>query len=458
MREERLVDYSNSVRYKTKIVLEQSRIGGATASGIASSVEAAIREGHLAPGGQLPTIRALAAELGVSPMTVAAAYRELRRRGLLTAAGRRGTRVSARPPLPVTTAPVVPPGARDVATGNPDPDFLPPLPSALTRLEARARTEPIASKLDELVALAEADFAKDGIPAPTLAVVAGALDGVERTLAAHLVAGDAIAIEDPGFVRLLDLLRALGFVPAPVAVDDEGPRPDELAAALAAGAKAFIVTPRWQNPFGARLSEERARDLRQVLAQHEDVLVVEDDHAGLIAREPAYRVGGEGARWVTVRSVSKALGADLRLALLAGDRATVARVEGRQLLGTGWVSQILQELVAALWRDTAVAERLEHAARVYDARRALLLDALAERGIAAYGASGLNVWIPVVEETATIAGLLQRGWAATAGERWRLRAGPAVRITTSALHGEEAEALAADLADVLARKPGVYSA
>lgn len=66
--------------------------------------------------------------------------------------------------------------------------------------------------------------------------------------------------------------------------------------------------------------------------------------------------------------------------------------------------------------------------------------------------------MPVVEEAATVAGLLQRGWAVIAGERWRLRAGPAIRITTSTLHDEEADAVAADLADVLARKPGAYSA
>jgi DNA-binding transcriptional MocR family regulator len=113
--------------------------------------------------------------------------------------------------------------------------------------------------------------------------------------------------------------------------------------------------------------------------------------------------------------------------------------------------------VANLWEEVNVREQLEEAANVYGARRRRLLYALDARGITAHGSSGLNVWIPVAEEAATVGALLQRGWAVVAGERWRLRAVPAIRITTSTLREEEADAVAADLADVLSRRPGAYS-
>ena len=85
------------LQYKTVSVVKRYRLSGRRANEIATTVEAAIRAGRIEPGGQLPTVRSLADELAVSPTTVAAAYRLLRERGLISAAGRRGTTVNARP-------------------------------------------------------------------------------------------------------------------------------------------------------------------------------------------------------------------------------------------------------------------------------------------------------------------------------------------------------------------------
>jgi DNA-binding transcriptional MocR family regulator len=140
--------------------------------------------------------------------------------------------------------------------------------------------------------------------------------------------------------------------------------------------------------------------------------------------------------------VSKSLGPDLRVALLASDPLTHARVEGRQHLGVRWVSHILQRLVIHLAKDKAPIR----AGRVYTERRNALLAALRERGIAAHGASGLNVWIPVAEENATIQTLLQMGWAVKAGERYRIASPPAIRVTIADLEPRDAVRFADALA------------
>ena len=298
--------------------------------------------------------------------------------------------------------------------------------------------------LPALVEHARKGFAADGITGE-VAVVSGGLDGIERVLQAHLAPGDRVAVEDPGFTGVLDLVSALGLAVEPVALDELGALPDDLERALRERVRAVVLTPRAQNPTGAAMSAERARELRSVLERRPEVLVVEDDHAGPVAGAPAVSVCPRPARWAVVRSVSKFLGPDLRLAILAGDAATVARVEGRQRLGMGWVSHMLQRTVLALWSDRRVTRRFAEAAQAYAARRRALIAALARRGIAARGRSGLNVWIPVAEEAAAVAALAERGWAVRAGEPYRTRTPPAIRVTISTLEPAEAERFAEDL-------------
>jgi DNA-binding transcriptional MocR family regulator len=127
--------------------------------------------------------------------------------------------------------------------------------------------------------------------------------------------------------------------------------------------------------------------------------------------------------------------------------------EGRQPLGTGWVSYLLHETVAALWDDRGVGRLLARAAAAYAERRRGLLDALAARGVPAAGRSGLAVWVPVADEPAAVGALLERGWAVAPGERFRLASRPGIRIGTGTLTGEEALRLAGDVAGSLARRP-----
>ncbi len=416
------------------------------------SIESAVADGALEPGAPLPSIRRLAGEVGLSPVTVAAAIAELRRRGVVVSEPRRGSRIGERPPIGSQRAPLpIPPGARDLSQGNPDPQLLPDLKRALagTNLPLRLYGEPAA--LPELAALACERLRAAGVGAERVCIVSGALDGIERVIDVHLRSGDRVAVENPGYAALFDLLRARGLVLEPVAVDERGMRPAELQAALSRGAGAVILTPRGQNPTGAALDAERVARLRAVLEQAPDVLVIEDDHLGEVAGSPLHTVAAGRERWATVRSVAKALGPDLRLAVLASDRRTLVRVEGRQQCGPGWVSHILQRLVLGLWQDPHVEQLTERAAATYAARRERLLHALAREGVRASAASGLNVWVPVEDETGVVGALSERGWVVAPGAPYRLAASPpAIRITIATLAEDESARLAREVAEVCA--------
>jgi GntR family transcriptional regulator len=62
---------------------------------IVQQVQDALRLGLLEVGDQLPTVREVVAELAINPNTVAKAYRELEREGLVSATPGRGTFITA---------------------------------------------------------------------------------------------------------------------------------------------------------------------------------------------------------------------------------------------------------------------------------------------------------------------------------------------------------------------------
>ena len=64
----------------------------------------AVRDGRLPPGGRLPTVRELAAALGLAVNTVARAYRELESAGIVETRGRQGTFVSRTDPADAVMA------------------------------------------------------------------------------------------------------------------------------------------------------------------------------------------------------------------------------------------------------------------------------------------------------------------------------------------------------------------
>ncbi|MFE3408350.1 aminotransferase class I/II-fold pyridoxal phosphate-dependent enzyme [Streptomyces mirabilis] len=434
----------------------QYGISGATAKGIASSVERGVAEGALGPGAALPPVRRLADELGVSPGTVATAYKELRRRGIVVTRGRGGTVVAAAPSVASRRPPKVPDGLRDLAGGHPDPRLLPHLvpPSRLSPGVRSHRSTPRLARLEDAVR----DWLRpDGVPTEHVTFAHGALDMIGRLLSVELRPGDAVAMEDPGYHHLLDLVTALGLRTVPVAVDDQGMRPEALRDALRAGVRAVVCSPRAQNPYGGCFSAERRGSLVAVLREEPDVLVVENDHASAVADAPLHALAAGGLeRWVHVRTVSKFLGTDLRWAAAACDPITLARHDGRMLLTSGWVSHLLQETVYELMTDDDTRALVARAQDAYALRRNALRHQLAEQGIPSHSVSGLNVWVPVGDESAVVNGLRSYGWWVAAGARFRLASAPGVRISVAELEPSDAVRLASDFAVVLGESEATY--
>lgn len=431
----------------------ESRMAEPTARGLADAVGRAVGAGAVKGGDRLPPIRTVARQLGLSPTTVSSAWSLLARAGTIQTDGRRGTLVTDRRAGPTRYRRVLDhdtPFALDLSTGTPDPDLLPDLTPALRRVS----TSSPATYLDEpvLPALAEILHGDWPFPAERITVVDGAMDALQLVAGTHLRYGDRVVVEQPSFPPLLDLLDSVGAVPVPVGLNDDGPLPSGVRAALAHGARALFLQPRAQNPTGASLTPARTAALARILAPTE-AIVVEDDSAGAVAATAPVSLGSRlPDRTLHVRSYSKSHGPDLRLAAVGGPSALVDPVVERRFLGQGWTSRLLQALLVDLLTHAPSVRAVERARRVYARRRALVVDALAADGIAVPGKDGLNIWLPVADENAALLRLATGGIGASAGRPFH--AGPAhdrsvephLRVTVGlarTAHRQLAEALAA---------------
>lgn len=432
-------------------------ITGKSVTGIFESIRQQVQAGQLRPGQILPPVRDLAATLGVNRNTVAAAYKRLVSAGLALTQGRRGTAIrqqwdAGEQEGGVSGSPLV-----DLSSGNPDPAWLPDVARALACRPYRPRLYGDELLNPELEAYGRKWLGQDCPSAGfALDVAHGAVDAIERLLSAYLVPGDKVAVEDPCFLSSINTLRIAGLQAMGVSMDAEGMLPTALEQVLEQGAQAVIVTPRAHNPTGCSLSPERAAALREVLTRFPHVLVVVDDHFALLAHTAYWQVVPPASlHWALVRSVSKALGPDLRLALVASDPQTSQRLRLRLAPGTTWVSHLLQDVACACLLEPEMASRIGLAAQAYASRRASLAQALQAQGVAvAMQADGLNLWLPLSDAGMVPASALARyGWLVRSGEVFGVKsAAHGLRITISALQDEQIDRFAADLAKVL-RQP-----
>jgi len=429
-----------------------TQITGTTAAEIADSVRSLRERGMLRAGDALPPVRELAGILGVNRNTAVAAYRQLAQAGLVISRGRAGTLIAgsdniAREGVAADTV------LHDIGSGNPDPRLIPDPTGALGRIVGRPVLygEPVIDRgLEEWAReWMLADLPREDL---RISVTSGAVDAVERLLAQALMRDDAVALEDPCFLASIHTVRLGGYRAVPVPVDEEGMTVDGLRAALDAGVRAIISTPRAQNPTGVSLSPARAAALRDVLAEHPYVLIIEDDHFSLLSTHPyASLIGPEHRRYALIRSVSKFLGPDMCLALAATDPTTAERLAMRLSPGTTWVSHLLQRLAHAQLTDPGVRAQIEHAGAHYAGRNAAFAAALAARGVRTVSSEGLSLWVQLdVPARVAAERLMRRGWLARTGDEFRLDdAAPAsscLRLTVHDLDAADAARLVDDLA------------
>lgn len=369
-------------------------------------LRAAILDGRLRPGAELPSTRRVAAAYGLARNTAIAAYDLLVAEGyVVTRAGARAvvadvaSRPSARPPHlhdGRLRAPWQPPAwssavstgdawAQDFRLGVPDHRQVPF--DVWRRLLARAFHPRHGSafgyqpphgrpRLREAIA-GHVSFARAvAVRAQDVIVTAGARQAFDL-LARLLVAPGrtTVAVEDPGYPTVRDTFAHAGAQVAPVPVDEEGLRVDRLPD----DARIVYVTPSHQYPTGVPMSMARRRALL-AFARERDALVIEDDYDGEFrygARPlDALQTLDRDGRVVYVGTFSKSLFPSLRIGYVVAPAwlqgALAAAREGADTCGNAQ----LQDALADFILEGHLARHVRRMRRVYAARRDVVLEAL----------------------------------------------------------------------------------
>ncbi|AGT09869.1 MocR-like pyridoxine biosynthesis transcription factor PdxR [Paracoccus aminophilus] len=379
---------------------------------LAQQIRAAIRETRLARGTRLPASRILARELGLSRNTIVAAYELLESEGWIHSRIGAGAFVSNQPedlapPPPAALAEPLPrPEFSDrgrmltslshaTGSGRPVP-FVADVPAfdvfplaTWSRLMAQSWREVDPSMLgyadpagymplrDELARHLRAHrFLRcEGRDVIMTSGTQQSLDLLARIL---LDPGDAVWIEDPGYVGARSALIAAGARLVPVPVDTEGLMVDE-GARREPRPKLIFITPSRQYPLGITMSMARRAELL-AFAESCGAWVIEDDYdcefrySG--AALPAVQSMDRSGRVIYLGTFSKSLLPSFRLGFFTGPADLATAFANAKAVVDKHPPLLEQVTLNAFMRSGRFAAHIRRMRQVYAGRQSCLLESL----------------------------------------------------------------------------------
>jgi DNA-binding transcriptional MocR family regulator len=446
---------------------------------LAERFAARIRDRLLAPGARLPSVRQCAAQHGLNPSTVVAAYDLLLAQGLVEARRNRGFFVRERAPLrsdgppspglaavadaarmaaPISAATLIR-GMFHPSGGRPQPGMgvFPPEWLASTFMPAAVRKVSTSQALADsslqygepqgdahlrrALAARLQGLGLPAVPAQIITTVGAthALDIVSRTL---LKPGDAVMVEEPGWAVEFARLHALGMHILPVPRGPAGPDLAVMARYCQAHApKLFVSVSVLHNPTGYCLSPASAHRVLQLAQQH-DFHVVEDDTYSHIAPEHATRMSVlDGLqRTIYVSGFAKILAPNWRVGYLVAPPALTERLLDTKLLATLTTPSLLERAMALCIESGQLRRHAERIRSRLDAARnrsVKLAQAAGCRFVAE--PSGLFGWVDTGVDTEALAQrMLDEGYLIAPGALFHAARAPSTLMRINFATTQEA--------------------
>jgi 2-aminoadipate transaminase len=394
-----------------------------------AQIASKIRSGELARGDRLPATRELAGRLGLNRTTVSAAYEMLEAEGLIAGQVGRGSFVTGETAAggvdwsALLERTETPPASLSGGFGKEVISFVMSRPSRalfpLDEFRATCATVLAREDLADILQLGSPsgyeplrrhlleEARGQGLAGPgdDLIITNGcqqALDLIGRVL---LRPGDTVAVEDPVYTGLKNLLGGMGARLVGIPVGAEGLEVAQLERVLERERPRFlVVTSNFQNPTGATMPLAARLGLLEA-AGAAGVPVVENDAYGELRYSgdpsPAIKQLDHHGGTVLLRSFSKVSFPGLRVGWAVGPKPLMDRLRQAKEAADLHTDQLSQ----AVLLEFAESGRLE-------AHRARMLEAGAERLAATLDAcrqylppgtrwtrpqGGMNVWVRLPE-------------------------------------------------------------
>lgn len=375
-------------------------------------VKQAIMTGQLKRDSRVPSVRALASELGVARATVENAYGLLTAEGFLQSRGQAGTVVSA----PQSLSAPAPSPVRKNAVPKPINPMLPsvsslPFQLGLPALDAfpRAIWSRIVSRqirhtsMNDLghPPLAGTDGLRHSVARylqlsrgftcrpEQIFICAGYAPLLDLVIGSLLQPGDGVWLEDPGYPVTQAFFRAAGAVPMAVNVDEEGMNVPQ-AVAQHPHARFAVVTPAHQSPTGVTMSLARRMALLDWAAKQQ-AWIIEDDYDSEFRYHgqplPSLKSLDTQGRVIYAGTFSKVMFPALRCGYVVVPESLVEKLEAYSPLRICGTPPLVQSSIAEFIEQGHFYRHLKRMRQLYAERRGYLEQALT----AAFGADVLQV-------------------------------------------------------------------
>lgn len=246
---------------------------------------------------------------------------------------------------------------------------------------------------------------------PQIMLTGGSAQTLDHLCTLFTGPGDTVLVEAPTYHETVQSFRDHGLRPLQIPTDEDGLRPEALAERLEGlawrGERArFLYTiPNFQNPSGITLAADRRRPVL-ALAQHYDLLVVEDDVYRDLVYEgdvpsSLFALDG-GHRVLRIGSFSKILAPGVRLGWLMGPVGLIERVIGSGLRSMGGgANPLVANILATYCQQGLLEPHIEGLRQVYRERRDAMLAALESHMPAGVGwthpRGGYFIWLTLPE-------------------------------------------------------------